>query len=178
MKRYLERDFLSKMVIYNDKEVSGYLNRPAHIYEEATCKGMWVIVREDRKYKWNYVTRLFKPTLDHKLMQLTASGVANFGNIIIPGLIGADVDKLSRRYNTQVTDRGLLILPTDPRNRDIILSLSSPYTIGKTFRFSGGLSHLKKACSDRLIEIEVEQVKGKIYDITHTGGSFEVLFDE
>ena len=90
MKRYLERDFLSKMVIYNEKEVSGYLNRPAHIYEEATCKGMWVIVREDRKYKWNYVTRLFKPTLDHKLMQLTASGVANFGNIILPGLIGAE----------------------------------------------------------------------------------------
>jgi len=38
MKRYLDRDFLSKMVIYDEKEVSGYLNRPAHIYEEATVK--------------------------------------------------------------------------------------------------------------------------------------------
>ena len=37
MKRYLDRDFLSKMVIYNEKEVSGYLNRPAHIYEEANA---------------------------------------------------------------------------------------------------------------------------------------------
>lgn len=178
MKRFVERDFLPKNCVFTDLEVSGYLNKPQHIYEEATCKGLWVSVREDRKYKYNYVTRLTTLSIADKHTQLTASGVVKLGNIYIHNLNSVEVDFLQRRCKGVCIDKGFKILPEDTKHIDVIEFLSSPETIGRNIHYTGKIEHIYNCCERRLITITHECLEDGSYLLTHLSGSHEVHFYE
>ena len=177
MKRYLDRDFLVKNKQWNTIEVSNYMNKAQHIYEEATCKGIWVDVREDKKYCYNYVTRLLEPTIEQILTQLTRSGVDKLGNIKIHNISDEIVNALSRRYNGVKIKGGFHILFPIPERSEFFLELCSESSIGKALKYDGSITTLKNFCKAH--DIKIKMVKNALgHAALHESGSWGVEFNE